>query len=77
MGMVMITCPTTGRAIPTGIEADQHSFRNLPDSLSQTKCPHCGLKHVWWTREAWLAADNYVPPTAVVRQRKKTRKIGR
>jgi hypothetical protein len=57
MGVVMITCPTTGRAATTGIETDQRSFDALPDILSTTKCPHCGAAHVWWTREAWLAAD--------------------
>ena len=27
MGMVMVKCPLTGRAIPTGIETDSESFQ--------------------------------------------------
>jgi hypothetical protein len=56
MGVVMITSPTTGRAVPTGIETDQQSFDALPDTLSRSKCPHCGAEHFWWTREAAIQA---------------------
>jgi hypothetical protein len=44
MGVVMITCPNTGRAVHTGIETDQRSFDALPDTLSRSKCPHCGAR---------------------------------
>jgi endogenous inhibitor of DNA gyrase (YacG/DUF329 family) len=74
MGVVMITCPTTGRAVPTGIETDQQSFDALPDTLSRSKCPHCGAEHVWWTREAWLAADGGDLPRLVVGQRARGRR---
>jgi endogenous inhibitor of DNA gyrase (YacG/DUF329 family) len=70
MAVVMITCPNTGRPVSTGIESDPRSFACLPDVLSHSKCPHCGSEHVWWTREAWLAADGGVDaPTLIVRQR--------
>ena len=64
MGFVMITCPQTGRAVPTGIETDAKTFSQLPDVVSKSKCPECGLVHVWWTREAWLAADGPQAATA-------------
>ena len=54
MGILLIKCPHTGRAISTGIEVDQESFLSLPDTLSYLTCPECGLVHAWWTREAWL-----------------------
>jgi hypothetical protein len=54
MGVLLIKCPQTGKAVPTGIEVDPKSFANLPDVLSYLKCPECGLDHAWWTREAWL-----------------------
>jgi len=57
MGLVMIRCPRTGRAVPTGIETDARSFAALPDKPVKSRCPVCGSVHVWWTREAWLAAD--------------------
>ena len=55
VGTIMIRCAKTGRAISTGIETDEDSFARLADVLSRTHCPVCGLDHVWWTREAWLA----------------------
>ena len=57
MGVMMITCPNTGRAVPTGIETDGLSFAAIPDVPIQTKCPVCGSVHVWWKREAWIAID--------------------
>ncbi|SIO44438.1 hypothetical protein SAMN05443247_05452 [Bradyrhizobium erythrophlei] len=30
MGMVMVKCPQTGQAIPTGIKTDRESFRQSP-----------------------------------------------
>jgi hypothetical protein len=57
MGVVMITCPNTGRAVSTGIETDAPSFASLPDVPTQSKCPVCASVHVWWKHEAWLAVD--------------------
>ncbi len=54
MSTVMIKCPTTGTSIPTGIETEPLSFLQLPDMISRARCPHCGLDHAWWKREAWL-----------------------
>ena len=41
MGMLMIKCPLTGRAIPTGFEADRSSFDRAPVFISRTYCPMC------------------------------------
>lgn len=54
MSMVMIKCPASGRSLATGIEVETNTFIALPDVLSQARCPHCGLDHSWWKREAWL-----------------------
>jgi hypothetical protein len=59
VGVVMITCPNTDRAVNTGIEIDPHTFASLPDVLWRSKCPHCGMEHVWWTVEAWLGRRDY------------------
>jgi len=75
MGVVMITCPNTGRAFSTGIESDARTFASLPDVLSRAKCCHCGSEHVWWTREAWLSANGGDTATVIVRQRP-SRKAG-
>jgi hypothetical protein len=54
MGMVMIKCPQTGRAIPTGIEVDRERFRCSPVFFSRTHCPVCRTSHDWFAREAWV-----------------------
>jgi hypothetical protein len=41
MGMVMVKCPQTGHAIPTGIKTDR-------------RCPICQTNHAWFAREAWV-----------------------
>jgi hypothetical protein len=54
MGMVMIKCPQTGRAIPTGIQIDRERFRSSPVFFSRTRCPGCQADHAWFAREAWV-----------------------
>ena len=55
MGALMITCPNTGQPISTGIETDEYSLLQIADVPARTRCPLCGLDHIWWKREAWLA----------------------
>ena len=55
MGIVMIRCPTSGQPISTGIETDTDSFTRFPDVASNANCSSCGLQHMWWKREAWIA----------------------
>ena len=55
MGVVMLKCWTTGREFAIGIDIDVESFRKLPDTVTKSRCPHCGLEHRWWTREARVA----------------------
>lgn len=55
MCLLMIRCPRTGQEVWTGIETDPDSFRQIPDDLFFSSCPHCGLDHAWWRDEAWLA----------------------
>jgi hypothetical protein len=54
MGMVMIKCPQTGRAIPTGIKVDRERFRASAVFFSRTRCPVCVTDHDWFAREAWV-----------------------
>ena len=54
MGMVMVKCPQTGRAIPTGIKTDRESFRRSPVFFARTSCPICHIDHTWFAREAWV-----------------------
>lgn len=54
MGMVMVKCPQTGHAIPTGIETDRESFRRSAVFFSRTRCPICRADHAWFAPEAWV-----------------------
>ena len=54
MGMVMIKCPETGHAIPTGIEMDRERFRCSTVFFSRTYCGVCAATHEWFAREAWV-----------------------
>ena len=54
MGMLMIKCPLTGRAIPTGLEADRSSFDRTPVFFGRTYCPMCRSNHEWFAKEAWV-----------------------
>jgi len=54
MGMIMVKCPQTGRAIPTGIMIDRESFQRSPVFFKRTRCPICSADHAWFAREAWI-----------------------
>ena len=54
MGMVMVKCPQTGQAIPTGIETDRESFARSAVFFARTRCPLCRADHAWFAREAWV-----------------------
>jgi hypothetical protein len=64
MGMVMVKCPQTGHAIPTGIKTDRESFGRSAVFFSRTRCPLCHADHAWFAREAWV-----VEPSIRVRRR--------
>jgi hypothetical protein len=53
MGMVMIKCPTSGRAIATGMEADREGFSRTPVFFARTFYAICRSSHEWYAKEAW------------------------
>jgi hypothetical protein len=54
VGILMIKCPQTGRAIPTGIKADHESFRCSAVFFARTLCSICQANHDWFAKEAWV-----------------------
>lgn len=60
MSHVIFKCPNTGKDIFTGIETDAESLVQIPNTLMTSRCPHCGLEHKLWKREARLD-DNSRP----------------
>jgi hypothetical protein len=65
MGVVVVKCPVTGRPFSTGIQVEREDFDALQqDSMTTSRCPHCGLEHIWWTREA-RCIDALLPTTGL------------
>jgi hypothetical protein len=62
MGAIMIRCPATGRAIPTGLEMDRLKFSCTPVFFSDTYCPLCETSHRWFARDAWVEERNTAAP---------------
>jgi len=56
MAMVMISCPNTGRDVPTGIETDPSTFESFR-AAAPLRCPVCGRDHAWSKTNAWLAGS--------------------
>jgi hypothetical protein len=54
MGMVMIRCPETQRAISTGMQVDRATFRSMPVFFIRILCPLCGKNHEWFAKGAWV-----------------------
>lgn len=54
MGMIMVKCPQTGRAIPTGIKSDRETFLRSIVFYGNTRCLICQASHSWFAREAWV-----------------------
>ena len=53
MGILMINCPSTGRAVSTGIEMS--GIDQLPTVIATIECSMCGRVHEWTKDDAWLA----------------------
>jgi hypothetical protein len=54
MGILMIRCPKTQRAIFTGRYVDSATFRSTPVFFSRTYCPLCRATHEWFAKDAWV-----------------------
>jgi hypothetical protein len=54
MGIVMVKCPKTGRAISTGMQADRSNFQCAPVFFSRVFCPICNSQHEWFAKDAWV-----------------------
>src|SRR4249919_2764340 len=54
MGIVVIHCPKTGKAISTGMHIDRAAFGSMPVFFSRTFCPSCRILHEWFAASAWV-----------------------
>ena len=54
MAKIMIKCPTTGKAVPTGMSMDAASFAGSTFSDNSVGCRECGQTHTWSKGDAFL-----------------------
>ena len=54
MGILMIRCSKTGRAISTRTYVESAAFRSSPVFFGRTYCPYCDATHEWFAKDAWL-----------------------
>lgn len=54
MGVIMIKCPRSGRAITTGMNTDRETFQCSAVFFSRTYCTTCRITHEWFARDAWV-----------------------
>ena len=51
VGVLLITCPATGKEFSMGVQVDQVSLRALRDIEAIAYCPHCKADHSWRPRD--------------------------
>jgi hypothetical protein len=68
VGVIMINCPQTGRAISTGMKMDRPGFNRSPVFFGRTYCPHCRTNHEWFAKDAWVHEERDAVRKDAVRQ---------
>ena len=58
MATILLRCPSTGKYLSTGIEAEPETFWALPDLAAPVRCPHCRSVHDFAKRQALLVDPN-------------------
>src|SRR5439155_27307650 len=61
MGVLLITCPVTGKEFSTGIQPDRKTSDALPKVTTRSRCPYCKTDHPWQPRDARYAEA--IPPS--------------
>jgi hypothetical protein len=53
MGVLLITCPATGKEFSTGLNVAKDALKRLPRNQEATAfCPYCKSEHKWRRRDA-------------------------
>ena len=52
---ILIRCPITGQAVPTGLNTETVVFESLSNvAVPPIKCSKCGQLHFWTPKDAWV-----------------------
>jgi hypothetical protein len=57
MSDIMIHCPITGLAVPTGVTTEAVVFETLPNIALPMYCPSCERIHNWMPLQAWVKGE--------------------
>jgi hypothetical protein len=52
MGVLLASCPTTGKEFSTGVNVDRDSLVGLRAIVATSICPHCGAEHASRVQDA-------------------------
>jgi hypothetical protein len=61
MGVLLVTCPVTGKEFSTGIQTDRKTSDALPKVTMRSRCPYCKTDHPWQPRDARYV--DAIPPS--------------
>lgn len=56
---LMIRCPKTSKAFPTGIALDPSSYVSLSLENNRSKCPYCGESHTWDKKNTFFESESH------------------
>jgi hypothetical protein len=56
---MMLRCPKTGRAFPSGIAIDPASYVTSSFENNRSRCPHCGEFHVWSKENIFFESESH------------------
>ena len=54
MTSIKLICPTTRKAVPTGFGETAADLEKNWNSLSAVQCPHCGKRHEFIVKDAFV-----------------------
>jgi hypothetical protein len=54
MSNILIRCPTSGNAVPTGLDTNKIDFEALGKIQFAVVCSACGKTHRWKKPKAWI-----------------------
>jgi hypothetical protein len=66
MPVLLISCPVTGKPVPTGLGAGRGAADVACTSMAVHPCPHCDRGHVWARADAYFEGEQ--PPTPTYRE---------
>lgn len=56
---LMLRCPRTGKAFPTGIAIDPASYVSSVFENNQSGCPYCGEPHAWNKENVFFESESH------------------